>query len=156
MRRPGPEMLLRVASLAVLAGGWWWLRSSHAPAWAVSGRIWIRNRPPSYDNAAAITGASIIVIFLAACLWGRFNPKWRGGPDGAMGQGCVVFMAYGLALLGVVHAIAWYFHVTFLIWLIAVITVLPGIQLGAALIYEGFKAWRKRARRLKPVNASRS
>jgi hypothetical protein len=45
--------------------------------------------------------------------------------------------------VGVVLAIAWYFHIPLIIWMIASVTVLLGVQLGIALIYEGIKALRK-------------
>ena len=61
-----------------------------------------------------------------------------------MGRGCVEFAAIGLAGVGVVLVIAWYFHIPLIIWMIAIVTVLIGVQLCLGLIDEGIKALRKR------------
>ena len=127
----------------LLVAGWWWLRRAH-PAWASPFTDRLRNRPSPYDNQAALAGAIMLAIFIAACLWGRFSPRRSRGPDSAMGQGCVEIAAIALAGVGVVLAIAWYFHIPLIIWMIAVATVLIGLQLVLGLIYEGIKALRKR------------
>jgi hypothetical protein len=143
MGLPPRSLVLRWVAVAILAATWWWLRSAH-PTWIAPFTDRVRNRPTPYDNQAALAGAIMLTIFIAACLWGRFSP-WRSrGPDSAMGQGCVEFAAIALAGIGVVLAIAWYFHIPLIIWTIATVTVLLGVQLAISLIYEGIKALRKR------------
>jgi hypothetical protein len=143
MGMPPRSLILRWIAIVTLIAGWWWVRASH-PGWIAPFTDRLRNRPTPYDNQAALAGAVMLTIFIAACLWGRFSP-WRSrGPDSAMGQGCVEFAAIGLAGVGVVLAIAWLFHIPLLIWMIAFLTVLPGIHIGIFLIYEGIKTLRKR------------
>jgi hypothetical protein len=142
MGLPPRSLVFRWLAIVLLIAGWWWLGRAH-PTWVAPFTDRLRNRPTPYDNHAALAGAVMLSIFIAACLWGRFSP-WRSrGPDSAMGQGCVEFAAIGLAGVGVVLAIAWYFHIPLIIWMIASVTVLLGVQLGIALIYEGIKALRK-------------
>jgi hypothetical protein len=143
MGMPPRSLILRWVAIVILFAGWWWLRAAH-PAWVTPFTNRLRNRPTPYDNQAALAGAEMLTIFIVACLWGRFSP-WRSrGPDSAMGEGCVQFAAIGLAAVGVVLTIAWFFHIPLLIWMIAFLTVLSGIHIGIFLIYEGIKAMRKR------------
>ena len=143
MGLPPRSLVLRWIAAVILIAAWWWVRAAH-PAWLAPFTDRFRNRPTPYDNHAALAGAVLLTIFIAACLWGRFSP-WRSrGPDSAMGQGCVEFAAIGLAGVGVVLAIAWYLHIPLIIWMIAAATVLIGVQLCLGLIYEAIKALRKR------------
>jgi hypothetical protein len=133
--------------------GWWWIHSVH-PQWLPSLKAWALSRPYFSDRAAAITGAALLAIFFALLMWGRFSPWRRRTMDSAMGEGCVTFAALGVAGLGVVLAVAWFFHIRAIIWLIALMTVLPAIQLLLGLIYEGVKSLRKKRQQGQPRKSS--
>jgi hypothetical protein len=133
----------RFGILAVLLLGWWWVRSVH-PRWIPAVKAWVISRPFITDRTAAITAASVLAIFFALLMWGRFSPWRRRSADGAMGEGCVVFAAYGVAALGVLLAIGWWFHIRAIIWFVALISVLPAVQIALGAVYEGFKSLRKK------------
>ena len=119
------------------------MRSAH-PQWIPSGKAWILSRSFISDRTAAITAAAVLAIFFALLMWGRFSPWRRRSADSAMGEGCVVFAAYGVAALGVLLAIGWWFHIRAIIWFVAVISVLPAVQLALGAIYEGLKSLRRK------------
>jgi hypothetical protein len=133
----------RLGAFVILALGWWWLSAAH-PQLIAAVRDRFLNRPSRFDASAAIAAAVTLTLFIAACLWASLSPCRSRGPDAAMGEGCAIITAIGLAALGVLLAIGWFFHVPLIIWFVAAITVLPGIHIGIALIYEGIKALRKK------------
>jgi hypothetical protein len=132
----------RLALFTIFVLGWWAIWSHRQ--WIAATRPWAAIRPFLADRPLAITGAALLAIFFALLMWARFNPWQRRSMHDFMGDGCVVFAAIGVAGLGVLLAVGWYFHVSTIIRLIALITVFPAIQLSIGFIIEAFKSWRKK------------
>jgi hypothetical protein len=145
--------VVRLGLLVLLVLGCWWIWSHRQ--WISTTKPWAAVQPFLSDRALAITGAAVLAIFFALLMWGRFNPWQRRSAHDFMGDGCVTFAAIGVAGLGLLLAVGWYFHIRPIIRLIALITVFPALQLAFGLIFEAIKSLRKKlARRERRLSSS--
>jgi hypothetical protein len=144
-----PSIFVRVAILAVLALGWWWLSSEH-PGWMTAAADWVRTRPWLADPPLAAVSAILLATYLALLLWSRFNPRRRRGVDSALAESMTLILVIVLLVLGALLAVGWFFHVGAIVKIVAAVTILPTIQLVLSLIVTGIgvalKRWAMRER----------
>src|SRR5262245_61623797 len=128
-----PSIFVRVAILAVLALGWWWLSSEH-PGWLTAAADWVRTRPWLSDPPLAAVSAFLLATYFALSLWWQFNPRRRRGVDSALADSMTVILVIILLALGTLLAVGWFFHVSALVKIVAALTILPTIQIVLGLI----------------------
>src|SRR5262245_49107015 len=121
--------ILRVSSVIVLIGVWWWLRRMHSPlAAGVSGwSAGASDRTLWWSGAAS---GAILAIYILSILWMLVSPWRRHRPDDAMGIGCAwqIFWLFSAMLALLVAEMIW--KVRLLVIPIAAITLFTAIPVG--------------------------
>jgi len=134
--------MIRAGVALVLVAGWFVLHW-YKPEWAMLIiKPWVSARE-NFGWWVPAVGGGLLAALLASYLWTLRPPRYRRGDD-AVGLGCVMMAAWGIAgvllVLGLAVLLGWYWLINF----ISFLTMIMALLIMPQYYWAKFKDWRKK------------
>jgi hypothetical protein len=143
MRSSAVWLAIVAALAAALALGWWGL-SAHHSQWLAGVRSWTTPRPIVSDRTGIIISASLLTSYFFATMLALFSRRGRQSYGDANARGWMTVVAIVIGALGLLLAIAAFFHISWLIHIVGVLAVLPALTMAYNALVDGLRKLRRK------------